>query len=167
VEVDIAAALTTGLGGSAGRWGASLAGHWRPRAGRFGWRAGLDARAGEIPAAQASAYTLVAGAGATWTLFEGLPGRTGLEGHADLLLIGEVVSHLSSDDPAAVRHARWLPGADAGLAGTRWLSPGLALLVGAGVETTIGPTDVVVRQERTATIAAWRLVARAGLRTRF
>jgi hypothetical protein len=165
---DAAAVFTTGLGGTAGRWGASLAGRWRPAGGPLGWRAGLEARAGEIPAALASVYTLVAGLGVSLTLLDPRPGQPlGLDVRADLLGIGEIVSHLSSDDRAAVRRARWLPGADGALELTWSVSTSLALLLGGGVEVAAGPTDVVVRQERTATIPAWRLVSRLGLRTRF
>jgi hypothetical protein len=166
--VDAAAVFTTGLGGSAGRWGASVAGRWRPAGRRLGWRAGLDARAGELPAALATVYTLVVGLGASLTLVEPRPYRRfGLDLRGDVLAVGEIVSHLSSDDRAAVRHARWLPGADGGVDLTWSVSPALAVLLGGSVELAAGPTDVVVREERTATIPAWRLAARIGLRTRF
>jgi hypothetical protein len=166
--VDVAAVATTGIGGVAGRWGVSLVGRWQPRGGRLGWRAGLDARAGEMAAALATVYTVVAGLGGSVTLVEARAERPfALDLRADLLAVGEIVSHLSSDDRSAVRRQRWLPGASAGVDLGWSLSPSLGLLLGAGAEVTSGPTDVVVREERVATIAPWRAVARAGLRARF
>jgi hypothetical protein len=91
----------------------------------------------------------------------------GLELRAELLAVGEIVSHLSSDDRTAVRRQRWLPGASGACDLTWSISTSLAALLGTGVEVVGGATDVVVREEKTATISAWRLVARAGLRTRF
>jgi hypothetical protein len=165
--VTVAAVASAGIGGEAGRWGVSAIGQWRPGR-RFGLRVGGEARAGELPAAQATAYTFVVQAGGDLVLADPRVGAPwGLALHADVELVAEALSHLSADDPAAVRRTRWLPGADAAIEPSLRLSPALDLVLSGALEATAGATDVFVARRTVATIPAFRFVTRLGLRAAF
>ena len=42
-----------------------------------------------------------------------------------------------------------------------------ALCLNAGVETALGPTEILVRRAKVAELSPWRAVAEAGFRTHF
>lgn len=150
----------SGVGGALGlRWYAGQ---------RFGLRAGVQARFGNVDKAQASALDVAVAAGLLVFLRPPLEERRlSVAIRADALLIYQSLTHLSSDDAEPVRGWRLLPGAAALLEAQWAISPTLALLVGGGSEIAFGRTDVVVHQQKVAELSPFRLIAQGGLVARF
>jgi hypothetical protein len=172
--LDAAAEQGFSLGGAGTGIGATIGLRWRPWR-RVGFRAGVRARFGEVEAAQASSRAMAASLGASFALVVPADGsrsgdgggRFGLALRMEALLLEESLSHLSSDDPSAVRSGRWLPGAQL-LGEAQWaLGPAIAVLVDAGPEVALGRTTVFLHGAEVATLAPLRLVVQAGLLARF
>jgi hypothetical protein len=165
--VEAFGVLALPLSDEGGGIGAGLAARWRA-ADRWGLRLGLSAQTGTIGVAQASLLSLGLAAGATRVL----AGSGGSSGPAvvlrvDAMLLYEALTHFSSDDPAPVRHGRWLPGA-ASLLELEWpLGPSAAIHVAAGLQAAFGTTEVVLHLREVAEISPWRMVTEAGFRTSF
>ena len=161
--LDAAVEGGVALGGVGSGAGGAVGVRWL-RYRRVGFRIGGRARFGEVAEAQAALMTFAASAGAMLSLREPGDGRRlGVSLRADALLLYESLSHLSSDDPEAVRRGRLLPGA-ALLAEARWsLSPAVALLLAIGPEVAFGTTRVFVRDSEVAELARLRVTIQAGL----
>jgi hypothetical protein len=128
----------------------------------------VQGRFGEIHDAQATVTDLAAAAGLI--VFVRPPAderRFAFAFRVDALLVYELLTHLSPDDPEPVRAGHLLPGARFFVEGHLAISPTLALLLAAGPEVAFGRTDVFVHQEKVADLAPFRLVVEGGLVARF
>lgn len=139
------AAVALAAPGDATTFGAELGASYAPlRRLRVGMA--FEVRFGELTAAQANSRVGAGLAALEYTLLE--PSRAVWLGVA--LRAGAYqlsLSHLSDDDPAPDRKARWLFGGDvSGVLGYR-LGESAALFLAPGVEVLSGWTEVVVHQE--------------------
>jgi hypothetical protein len=150
----------TGAGGAIGlRW---------QHGSRFGLRIGVRGRFGEVRNAEATVTDLAAAAGLIAFMVPPADERRfALALRADVLLLYELLSHLSPDDVEAVRRGHLLPGASVLVEGQLAISPTVAVLLAAGPEVAFGRTDVFVHQEKVADVAPFRLVVEGGLVARF
>jgi hypothetical protein len=165
--LDAAATGGFAIGGAGSGAGGTIGLRWHPGK-RIGLRLGAQARFGQVASAQSDAVDLAGAAGLVLFVIPPADSRyLALALRADALLMYESLSHLSSDDPAPVRSGRLLPGGLALIEGQWALSPTLALALGAGVEAAFGRTDIFVRQEKVAELAALRALVAGGLVARF
>ncbi len=159
------AALGLPFGGDGAGFGGGLGLRWRGEE-RWGARVGARLRGAEIGAAQASYSGWALAAGVTRRLGPPAAGWIpGLSVRAEGLLLYEVLTHYSSDDPAPVRRGRLLPALSALLEATFRLTGSAALYLNAGAEVATGPTEILVQKSKVAELAPWRAVAEAGFRT--
>lgn len=137
--------------------------------GRLGWRVGARARFGEIAAAQASSLSAGVSAGLAVTVRRAAMAgeRFELDLRLEALLLYETLSHFSSDDAAAVRKGRLIPGAGLDVEARYILGPGAALVLGAGPEVAFGRTDVVVHEMMVSELVPLRVSVHGGLRVVF
>jgi hypothetical protein len=154
------------LGGAGGGLGGGVAGRF-VLAPAWGGRLGLQARSGQIDAAQSSLFEAGISAGLTARLRA--PGPTwwpaiGLR--LDVSALYEAVTHFSSDDPEPVRRHRFFPAAS-GLGELSWPAGPLDLQLSAGVQAALAVADVVVHGNKVAEIPVWRATLEAGFRVGF
>jgi hypothetical protein len=167
LALDATADAGIALTGTGSSVGGAVGLRWQPGP-RIGLRFGLQGRFGEIHDAQATVTDLAAAAGLI--VFVRPPAdarRFAVALRLDALLLYELLTHLSSDDPEAVRAGHLLPGASFFVEGQLAISPTVALLLAAGPEVAFGRTDVFVHQEKVADLAPFRLVVEGGLVARF
>jgi hypothetical protein len=154
------------LGGAGGGIGGGVAGRFAAGA-RWGVRLGLQARSGQIDAAQSSLFEAGVTAGVTTRVRSAGPGGwPGIGLRLDVSGRYEAVTHFSSDDPDPVRRHRFFPAVSA-LGELTWPFGPLDLQLGAGVEAALAVADVVVRGSKVAEIPAWRATLEAGFRVGF
>jgi hypothetical protein len=167
LALDAAAEGGFAIGGAGSGMGGAIGLRWQPRS-RLALRIGVEGRFGEVPSAQATMTELAGAAGLI--LFVAPPAderRFAVALRVDALLLYELLSHLSSDDPKQVRSGHLLPGARALLEGQLAISPTVGLLLAAGPELAFGKTDVFVHQQQVAELAPFRVVVEGGLIARF
>lgn len=125
----------------------------------------LDARTGHLAPAQATVLWLSARAGGSWTFLElGRPRRLAFDVRGDFGLARETVTHFSADDPEPVAIGRWLAVGDVWLEAALWPRPGIGLVLGLGADLVLGRTDVIVDDDRAATLGAVRPMIALGVR---
>jgi hypothetical protein len=120
------------------------------------------ARVGQDSAAQATALILFAGPGLSWRAFPA-DARFRVGPRLDLFVMRESSSR--ADSPSA--QTRWVAAADLLVEATLRMTPGAALLLGAGGETAFGTTDVFVRGQKVSTFPPLRFIATAGVEASF
>jgi hypothetical protein len=155
------------IGGAGSGVGGAIGLRWQPRS-RLALRIGVQGRFGEVASAQATLTELAGSAGLV--VFVVPPAddrRFAVALRVDALLLYELLSHLSSDDPEQVRIGHLLPGARALLEGQLAISPTVGLTLAAGPEIAFGKTDVFVHQQQVADLAPFRVVVAGGLIARF
>jgi hypothetical protein len=163
--VDLDVLAIGAAGGDDESVGAVLAAQWfflRPVALRIGG----GARAGNIPAAEATTVTLVGNAGLVVHFLRATPRqRLGLWLRADYVASRLSVTHLQDTHPATLD--RWVSGADA-VVGVDWrFTPEVGLVAGVGGEDLFSKTYVQVAGVPVASLPPLRAVAEAGFRLRF
>jgi len=165
--IDVTAAVSTGIGGSAGAEGGSVGVRWLPTK-SVGVRVSGSIRAGEIRLAQASSRFFYGGLGFVLVPWPSMPTRPWEVGaRLDALVMREELSHFSSDDVVPDRQSRWLPGADAAIEGTWFFAPAAGLTGAMALETAFGETTVSMLHVQVATIPPVRLVWQLGVRAGF
>lgn len=157
--------FSTGLGGTASGLGAS-AGFRLALSGPVWARLFVTGRSGNIPEAQASTRTVLAGGGVAFSF---LPGSSPFELGTRLDLFASYfdVSHLSEDDPQPDRRSRWQAGGDWVAEGGWRFARSAGVFLGAGLEGILGKTEVYTHHQRVATVPPFRAIAELGFRTRF
>jgi hypothetical protein len=166
-SIYAAAVIATGIAGSAGSLGATLAGEWRLSP-RLGLRLVASLREGEVAAAQVSALYGGGGAGISLALIGPTTRRPfGLGARLDALLQYQSLAHFSADDPSPIRKSRFLPGADLFTEATWAVTEGAAIVGAVGVEAAFGTTFVFTRRMRVAEISVVRLAGEVGVRAQF
>jgi hypothetical protein len=139
----------------------SLSIHWAVRA-------GLGFRVADVDGADATARTLLGAAGVAWMSSRfGRPQAFGFGARADLLGKHEAVQRGEGNQTGSRTEDYWSLGGDLLAQVSYGLSPGTALLVGAGVEEFLTEADVYVAGQRTATIPHTQLVLELGVLSRF
>jgi hypothetical protein len=167
LALDASAAGGFAIGGAGSGAGGAIGLRWQPGA-RIGWRVGLQGRFGDLHGAQATVTDLAAAAGLIVYLAPPADERRfALAFRADALLLYELLTHLSSDDPDPVRAGHLVPGASFLLEGELAIGPAVALLLAAGPEIAFGRTDVFVHQQKVDELAPFRVVVAGGLVARF
>ena len=162
---EFAAVMSTGVGGTASGLGAS-AGFRLGLSGPVWARLFIAGRSGNIPEAQASTRTALMGGGVAFAI---LPDSASFElgARVDFFASYFDVSHLSEDDVAPDRRSRWLAGADIVAEGGWRITRDAGAFLGAGVEGTVGKTEVYTHHQRVAVVPPFRATAELGFRTRF
>jgi hypothetical protein len=128
----------------------------------------VQGRFGDLHGAEATVTDLAAAAGLIVYLVPPADERRfALALRADALLLYELLTHLSSDDPEAVRGGHLLPGASFLVEGELAIGPAVALVLAAGPEVAFGRTDVFVHQQKVGELAPFRAVVAGGLIARF
>ena len=162
---EFAGIASSGLGGTASGLGAA--------AGlRLSWLGPLSARffvagrAGSIAHAQASTRDAEFGGGlALAAPFRERRFELGLRG--DLFASYFDATHLSEDDVTPDRRSRWLPGGDLIAESGFRFAENAGVFLGAGVEATLGKTDLYTHGQRVAVIPVLRAVGEMGFRIGF
>lgn len=161
--VEVTAQGATGLAGSASAIGGGVAA--RVPFGAVALRAGVAARAGDVPEADASSVMLRADVGAgAWTVV--LDPRLSVGARMGLVVLRHV---LRPTGPAEGRTTgtHTLIGVEA-VAEASWaLGPRFAFIGGAGTEIAFGKTRVLVGPSQVSVIPPLRLVAELGARVKF
>jgi hypothetical protein len=142
------------------------AGFRAPFSARAWWHVSLGGSVGDLPVAQASTQSVIAGAGIALALTS--PERrftTGLR--FDALGSWLQVSHLSADDEEADRQRRLLFGGAAMAEVGYRFSAALGLYAAGGLEGMLGTTDIYVHGKRVATLPALRGAGELGIRSTF
>jgi len=139
----------------------SLSTHWAGRA-------GLGFRVADVDGADATARTVVGAAGVVWmsAAFE----RShvfSFGGRADLLLAHASVQRGEGGQNSTGTEGYWSLGGDLLAQVSYGLSPGTALLAGAGLEELFTAADVYVAGEPAATIPHTQLLLELGVLSRF
>ncbi len=163
--VEFGALVSSGVNGTAAGVGASAA-FRRALSGPAWGRVFVAGRAGNIPEAQASTRTALAGGGLALAI---LPesSRFELGARLDAFVSYFDVSHLSEDDIRPDRRSRWQAGGDI-MAEAGWrATPHAGAFVSAGIEGMLGKTEVYAHHNRVAVVPAFRVTAELGFRTRF
>jgi len=162
---EFAAVMSTGLEGTASGLGAS-AGFRLGLTGPLWARLFIAGRSGNIPEAQASTRTALMGGGVAFAF---LPDSASFELGARLDLFASYfdASHLSEDDVAPDRQSRWLGGADIVAEGGWRVTRNAGVFLGAGLEGTLGRTEIYTHHQRVAVVPPFRATAELGFRTRF
>jgi hypothetical protein len=117
-----------------------------------------------VAPAQATAATVGITLGAAVSVR--LARRLGLALRADGMLEWLLASHFAGPGSPS-RESRWLPGGDAALEASVWLSAGVALVAAGGVEIAAGRTAILVGGQEVAAIPRARATGELGLRIRF
>ncbi len=131
-------------------------------------RAGLGFRVADVDGADATARTVLGAIGAVW-MSSGLerPHAFGFGARADLLGVHQAVQRSEGGQNSSRTEDYWSLGGDLLAQVGYGLSPGTALLVGAGVETLLTEADVYVGGEPAATIPRTQMVLELGVLSRF
>jgi len=167
LALDASAEGGFAIGGAGSGAGGAIGLRWQPGP-RIGWRVGLQGRFGDLHGAQATVTDLAAAAGLiVYLLPPADERRFALALRADALLLYELLTHLSSDDPEPVRAGHLLPGGSFLVEGELAIGPAVALLLAAGPEVAFGRTDVFVHQQNVDHLAPLRVVVAGGLVARF
>ncbi|HEY7376432.1 MAG TPA: hypothetical protein VIF57_30010, partial [Polyangia bacterium] len=167
LALDASAAGGFAMGGAGSGAGGAIGLRWQPGS-RIGWRVGFQGRFGDLHAAQATVTDLAVAAGLIVHLVPPADERRfALALRADALLLYELLTHLSSDDPEPVRAGHLLPGASFLVEGQLAIGPAVALVLAAGPEVAFGRTDVFVHQQKVDDLAPLRVVVSGGLLARF
>ena len=165
--LEISGVAAQAFGGYGGGVGGTMGGAWYFSR-HFSVRAAVGARAAEVGAAQALLHSFTTAAGLAWRSEDAtLSLRFGLGAHVDMMMIDESVTHLSPDDPSAVRKSYWLPGGDILLEASGLLTEGAAAVLAVGAEGFFGTAHVYVHETPVASLVPLHLVAEVGLRARF
>jgi len=163
--LEFAGIMSSGIGGTGGGLGAT--GGLRVALADPVWlRVFVAARAGNIPAAQATTRSVNVGAGvAVATSRRNRPLSVGLrvDGFASYF----DATHLSEDDVNPDRRSRWLPGADLLVEGGFRLAGNAELALSAGLETVFGKTEIYTHGQVVGVVPPVRAVAEAGFRIGF
>jgi hypothetical protein len=162
---EFAAVMSSGVEGTASGLGASAA----FRLGLMGpvWaRVFITGRTGNIPEAQASTRTALMGGGAAFAF---LPDSSPFELGTRLDFFASYfdMAHLSEDDAVPDHRSRWQAGADVVVEGGWRFTRDAGAFLGAGVEGTIGKTEIYTHHQRVAVVPPFRATAELGFRTRF
>lgn len=162
---EFAAVMSTGIEGTASGLGAS-AGFRLGLTGPLWARVVIAGRSGNVPEAQASTRTALMGAGIALAF---LPDSASFELGTRLDVFASYfdVSHLSEDDLSPDRRSRWLAGADLVAEGGFRVTRDVGAFLGAGVEATVGRTEIYTHHQRVAVVPPFRATAELGFRTRF
>jgi len=162
---EFAAVMSTGLEGTASGLGAS-AGFRMGLTGPLWARLFIAGRSGNVPAAQASTRTALMGGGVAFAF---LPDSASFElgTRIDFFASYFDMSHLSEDDIAPDRRSRWQAGGDFVAEGGWRITRNAGAFLGAGIEATLGKTDIYTHQQRVAVVPPFRATAELGFRTRF
>ena len=166
LALDVASSASVGIGGNALGIG--------PMVGLRAWVLGPMAlhavgvaRFGAVDAASASAATLGVGGGAAWRVLRVGEGVHALELGARLDVLAMQHALAQDDGGATVRRARWLTAVDL-VAEAVWpLARHLDLMIGAGGEIALGPTEVTVGGQPVDHIPVGRAIAELGVRVPF
>lgn len=163
--LEFAGIAANGIGGSGAGMGASIAALLELSEALMG-RLVLSARLGDVPAAQATTRTILAGTGLVWSV---LPshGAIDLRLRVDALCGWLQVSHFSEDDVIPAHEHRWLAGGDAVVTIGYSVSQLATLYLGSGIEALLGPTALYTHGRRVGTVPVLRAVAEVGVRTNF
>jgi hypothetical protein len=139
----------------------SLSVHWA-------WRAGLGFRVADVDGADATARTVLGAAGVAWmsSALES-PHSFGFGARADLLGMHVAVQRGEGDQSTTHTEGYWSLGGDLVAQVGYGLSPGTALLAGAGLEELLTAADVYVAGETAATLPRTQLVFELGVLSRF
>jgi len=162
---EFAAVMSTGLEGTASGLGAS-AGFRLALTGPVWARLFIAGRSGNVPEAQASTRTALMGGGVSCAF---LPDSASFELGARLDFFASYfdVSHLSEDDITPDRRSRWQAGADIVAEGGWRFTRDAGAFLGAGIEATLGKTEIYTHHQRVAVVPPFRATAELGFRTRF
>jgi len=162
---EFAGVVSTGLGGTASGLGAS-AGFRLGLTGPVWARLFIAGRSGNVPEAQASTRSAFMGGGVACAF---LPDSASFELGARLDFFASYfeMSHLSEDDIAPDSRSRWLLGADLVAEGGWHLTRDAGAFLGAGIEATLGKTEIYTHHQRVAVVPPFRATAELGFRTRF
>ena len=162
---EFAAVMSSGVEGTASGLGAS-AGFRLGLAGPLWARLFITGRSGNIPGAQASTRTALMGGGVALAF---LPDSAAFEFGTRLDFFGSYfdVSHLSEDDTVPDRRSRWQAGADLVVEGGWHVTRDAGPFLGAGIEGTLGKTEIYTHHQRVAVVPSLRATAELGFRTRF
>lgn len=162
---EFAAVVSSGVEGTASGLGAS-AGFRLGLSGPLWGRLFITGRSGNVPEAQASTRTALMGGGFALAF---LPDSASFEFGTRLDFFASYfdVSHLSEDDIAPDRRSRWQAGADLVLEGGWHVTREAGAFLGAGIEATLGKTEIYTHHQRVAVVPPFRATAELGFRTRF
>jgi hypothetical protein len=165
-SLEFAGVATSALGASDGAELGALAALGIPLLEPVSLRIQLAARQGEIPVAQANVRRVIAGVGLAWNA---LPESSHVELRlrADALGSWIGISHLSSDDVAAVGSHGWLFGGEAVATLGYRISTLLTFSLGVGVEAMLGQTHVFTHGVERATLPGIRGLGELGFVTHF
>jgi hypothetical protein len=121
------------------------------------------ARFGEIPSAQATFAAVQIGGGGMWRAMRSSSWRPfEVDLRADVF-VTDLVLHRSG-----ASQSRWVPEGRVECEGSWFFAaPNAALVLAAGIEATVGTTDVAVGNDIVATIRPFRAVAALGGRVGF
>ncbi len=161
VTLDTAITGSLGIGGFAGGFGGSLHGGYAivPR---VVLRAGVAARSGDFPPAQATSLFMSASVGARFVGI--LPTRVqplGVGFRVDALALRTSLSRPGE----AHSVERFTPAVDASVEGSVRLAGPFTLFLALGTEISLGSTDVFVKGENVAAIPLVHAFGELGLRT--
>ena len=135
---------------------------------RWALRAGLGFRVADVDGADATARTVLGALGVVWTSsgWERLH-ALGFGARADLLCVHQAIQRGEGGQNSSQTEGYWSLGGDLLAQIGYGLSPGTALLLGAGVEELLTEADVYVGGEPAATIPHAQLVLELGVLSRF
>lgn len=135
---------------------------------RWTLRTGLSFRVADIDGANATGRTVLGAVGVAWRAAGSeRPQAFNFGARFDLLGVHEAIQHAEAGPGVSRTEGYWSMGADLLAQVGYGLSPGTALLVGAGVEEIATEAQVDVAGEPSATIPHTRLVLELGVLSRF
>jgi hypothetical protein len=164
--LELAGIGSVGFGGTANGFGAL--GSIEAQVYRSLWLgAGLGARFGDIPSAQATSRDLFLQGEISWRPDWLARSSYRVSFRAELAASWLVVSHLSADDPKPDNESRLL-GLGRALTSLSWgITNATALFTALGPEVAFGQTRIYTHNSQVATIPAFRGFAALGIRTGF
>jgi opacity protein-like surface antigen len=135
---------------------------------RWALRAGLGFRVADVDGADATARTVLGAVGVAWMSARlERPQTFGFGARADLLVMHEAIQRGEAGQNSTRTEGYWSLGGDLLAQVGYGLSPGTALLVGAGVEESSTEADIYVAGQPAATIPHTQLVLELGVLSRF
>ncbi len=164
--IEMAGHGAIALGGSGGGIGGTVAARLA-FASTLRLRLSIGGRMAHLDAAQATARTYFGGLGLAWSPGWARTTRWEVGGRVDALLLGQHVVHFSSDDPEPAHRFRVLPAVAATAEGAWRFAGQAAVVLGLGLETALGRTDVFVRDQKVVSLVPVRPFAEAGMRVYF
>jgi hypothetical protein len=166
LALDVASSASVGIGGNALGIG-PMVGLRASVLGPMALHAVGVTRFGAVDAASASVATLGVGGGAAWRVLRVGEGAHALDLGARLDVLAMQHALAQDDGGSTVRRARWLTAIDL-VAEAAWpLARHLDLMIGAGGEIALGPTEVTVGGRPVDHIPVGRTIAELGVRVPF